>query len=130
MSFLKEFEIPGVTFSPEEYTPHEIPRVASQPKYAGMRCRGIRITVLDRDNVRPVRLGVAVLAAFKRAHPTEALLGHRRLDILTGNSAVRHQLDKGADPEEICQDWARELEAFGRIRAKYLTYSSDTEGPE
>jgi uncharacterized protein YbbC (DUF1343 family) len=130
MSSLEKFETSGVTFSPEEYTPHEIPGVANQPKYAGMRCRGIRITVLERDNVRPVRLGVAVLAAFKRAHPAEALLRHRRLDILTGNPAVRYQLDKAVDPEEIYQDWAGELEAFGRKRAKYVLYSSDSESPE
>jgi uncharacterized protein YbbC (DUF1343 family) len=51
------------------------------------------------------------------------------LDILTGNSAVRHQLEKQIDPEEICQEWAGELEEFGRIRVKYLIYSSDNEGP-
>jgi uncharacterized protein YbbC (DUF1343 family) len=128
--YLEKFETSGVTFSPEEYVPCEIPGVANRPKYAGMRCRGVRITVVKRDQVKPVRLGVAVLSAFKRAHPAETMLRYRRLDILTGNPAVRHQLDEGIAPEEIYREWAGELEAFGRIRAKYLMYPTDDEGAE
>jgi uncharacterized protein YbbC (DUF1343 family) len=117
------FDTPGVTFTPEDFTPSEIPGAASQPKYEGMPCRGIRITVNDRDLVHPVRLGIAILAAFKRAHSQQTVFRNRRFDILTGNANVRHQLEQSVPPDEICHAWDQELEAFGVTRAKYLMYS-------
>lgn len=122
LTHLSGFKTPGVTFSPEEFTPREIPGAAIQPKYEGMHCKGIRIVVTDRNAVRPVRLGVAILAAFKRAHPHHTVFRNRRFDILTGNANVRHQLDQNVSPDEICEAWAEELEGFGRTREKYLMY--------
>jgi len=73
--------------------------------------------------VKPVRLGVAVLAAFKRAHPDRTVFHVRRFDMLTGNPDVRHQLERNVPPEEICAGWIEELEKFGTVRSKYLMYS-------
>ena len=112
----------GVTFSAERFVPQEIPGMASQPKYEGEECRGIRITTLDRNEVRPVCLGIAVLAAFKRAHPKETEFRHRRFDILTGSSSIRQLLDRNATHEAICDSWIPELERFGEIRSQYLLY--------
>jgi uncharacterized protein YbbC (DUF1343 family) len=122
LTHLNNFETDGIRFSPEEFTPREIPGTASQPKYENVQCRGIRLTIENRNRIKPVRLGVAILAAFKRAHPREMVLRYRRFDILTGNSTVRHKLDKDIDPKEICDGWATELEAFGKMREKYLMY--------
>ena len=119
---LSAFDTPGVKFSGAEFTPTEIPGTASEPKYEGTACRGIRLSVVDRNAVRPVHLGVTVLSAFKRAHPTETVFRNRRFDILTGNKSVRQQLERGYHPDEICEGWAHELRAFGEIRSKYLMY--------
>ena len=119
---LDAFEAPGIRFTPEEFRPRDIPGIARQPKFDGVPCRGVRITITDRDAVKPVRLGIAILAAFKRAHPQETILRNRRFDILTGNPSVRHQLDQNVSPESICDSWKQELEAFGKVREKYLVY--------
>ncbi|MDE3058208.1 MAG: DUF1343 domain-containing protein [Bacteroidota bacterium] len=125
---LNAFETPvenslgGVSFSPAEFIPKEIQGVASEPKYKGERCRGIKVEITDRNAVRAVRLGVAVLAAFKRAHPQQTELRHRRFDILTGSSSVRKKLDAGIRPEEIFSLWKPQLQEFGRLREKYFLY--------
>ena len=119
---LSNFKTPGVDFTEEEFTPQEIPGMASQPKYEGTVCRGIRCSVVDRNVVQPVRLGVAILSSFKRAHPTETVLRNRRFDILTGNRSVRQQLDRGCHPDEICDGWTEELRAFGEIRTRHFLY--------
>jgi uncharacterized protein YbbC (DUF1343 family) len=119
---LSKFETPGVEFSAADFTPAEIPGTASAPKFDGTLCRGIRLSVVDRNAIRPVCLGVAVLSAFKRAHPAETVLRHRRFDILTGNKLVRQMLERGAHPDEICDGWNEDLRAFGEIRSKYLMY--------
>ncbi len=123
LSHIARFDLPGVHCEPDEFKPREIPGTATQPKYEGELCRGIRISVVDRNAVRPVHFGISLLAAFKRAHRDETLFRHRRFDILTGNNNIRHQLEQDVDPEEICSGWTNELEAFGRIREKYLMYS-------
>jgi uncharacterized protein YbbC (DUF1343 family) len=119
---LSEFRTPGVVFTETEFIPNEIPAMASQPKFEGTVCRGIRLSVVDRNAVESVHLGVAILSAFKRAHPAETILRKRRFDILTGNKSVREQLDRGCHPDEICDGWAEELRAFGEIRSKHLLY--------
>lgn len=113
---------PGVVFSAAEFTPNEIPGTAIEPKFEGLLCRGVRISVVDRNAVQPVHLGIAILSAFKRAHPVEAVFREKRFDVLTGNENVRHQLDRGVHPDEICSGWDDELRSFGEIRSKYLMY--------
>lgn len=122
LSHLTRFDISGVECTPSEFAPREIPGTASQPKYEGTLCRGLRISVTDRNAVRPIHLGISILAAFKRAHKSETLLRHRRFDILTGSNKVRHLLERDVGPQEICSGWTNELEAFGRVREKYLLY--------
>lgn len=119
---IQSFDMPGVHFSAEEFTPQEIPGVSSQPKFEGQRCQGIRIRVVDRNVVRPVRLGISLLAAFKRSHPSETVFRHRRFDIIVGSSDVRHKLDKDVHPDEICRAWTPELQQFGELRKKYFLY--------
>ena len=122
LSHLLAFDTAGVRLSVEEFVPHEIPGISSRPKFEGQRCRGIRIQEIDRDAVRPVRLGIALLAAIKRTHPTETVFRHRRFDILVGSSDVRHALDKDAHPDDICRAWTAELQQFGELRKKYFLY--------
>ncbi|MBI2620435.1 MAG: DUF1343 domain-containing protein [Ignavibacteriales bacterium] len=119
---LLEFDMAGVRISEEEFIPREILGVSSQPKFEGNHCRGLRIRITDRDAVRPVRLGVMLLAAIKRAHPSDTMFRHRRFDILVGSSEVRHALDKSVHPDEICGAWIAELEQFGELRKKYFLY--------
>ncbi|MFA6542619.1 MAG: DUF1343 domain-containing protein [Bacteroidota bacterium] len=120
---LEQFSIPGVTFSEEDFIPKEIPGTASEPKYEGERCRGIRLTVKDRDIVQPVRLGIQVISAFKKVHPEKTELRNRRFDILTGKSDVRKSIDAHADPQKIFDSWESERHAFGSVREKYLLYT-------
>ncbi len=122
LKHLSTFGTAGVICSEADFVPKEIPGIANQPKYENSACRGVRISVVDRNAVRPVRLGISILTAFKRAHPAETIFRNRRFDILTGNQNVRQMLERGVHPGEVCEGWAGELKAFGQIRSKYLMY--------
>jgi uncharacterized protein YbbC (DUF1343 family) len=119
---LSAFDTAGVICSEADFVPKEIPGIASQPKYENIVCRGVRISVVDRNAVQPVRLGVSILASFKRAHPAEMIFRNRRFDILTGNKSVRQLLERGVHPDEVCEGWTQELKSFGQIRSQYLMY--------
>jgi uncharacterized protein YbbC (DUF1343 family) len=122
LKHLSDFRTAGAVCSQTDFVPKDISGIASQPKFENTSCRGVRIAVVDRNAVQPVRLGVSVLAALKRAHPAEMILRNRRLDILTGNKTVRQMLELGVHPDEVCEEWAEELHSFGQIRSKYLMY--------
>ena len=119
---LARWSIPGVNFAPQQFTPKNIPGVASDPKYLGQACQGVKILIDDRDLVEPVRLGIFLLSAFKGVHPGSTELKNRRFDILTGVSGVRTMLDAGADPKDIIASWQADNEKFARIRTRYLMY--------
>jgi uncharacterized protein YbbC (DUF1343 family) len=116
------FRVPGVEMQPAEFTPRELPGVATAPKYVNETCRGLRLTVTDRDALQPVRLGIALLAAFLRAHPSQMELRNRRFDILTGSKSVRELLQRGTPPDEIALSWEQGVRAFSRLRERYLLY--------
>jgi uncharacterized protein YbbC (DUF1343 family) len=42
--------------------------------------------------------------------------------VLVGNGETIKQLQEGRDPSAIVASWTRDLEAFRKIRAKYLLY--------
>jgi len=120
---LARFGVRGVKFTPEHFTPREIPGTAHQPKFEEKECLGIRIEITDRDALKPVYLGISIVAAFRRAHPDETLFDTRRFDLLAGNTQIREDLELGAPPDEICAAWESDLEDFAHIRSKYLMYN-------
>lgn len=122
LGHLARFDVRCVKFTPERFTPREIPGTARHPKFEGKECRGIRIEIVNRDALKPVYVGISVLAAFKRAHPDDMLFDTMRFDSLAGNVQVREDLDLGAPPDEICAAWESDLGDFDRIRSKYLMY--------
>ena len=119
---LSRFDVRGVKVTPERFTPRDIPGTARQPKFEGRECRGIRIEIVNRDALKPVHVGISVLAAFKRAHPEDMLFDSMRFDLLAGNLQVREDLELGAPPDEICAAWESGLADFSRIRSGYLMY--------
>ena len=122
VSEVKASSFPGVEFLEESFTPRAIDGMAKDPKYEGERCHGVRTHITQRDGVDAVRLGITVLAAFKRVHPRETELRHRRFDILTGDQRVRHLLERGASPDDIVASWMGGLEHFEQLRRNYLLY--------
>ena len=112
-AFLKDRSIPGVTFEPARFTP-------AASLFKGEECRGIRITLTDRDRLEPVMLGIELLAALQRLYP-----GTFKLDpalYLVGSRAVIRAIAEGESPENIAAAWQLQLEEFLRKRARYLLY--------
>jgi uncharacterized protein YbbC (DUF1343 family) len=122
LKHLSAFDTAGVECSEADFVPKEISGITSQPKYENKACRGVRISFVDRDAVRPVRLGISILAAFRRAHPAQTVFLNQKFDMLTGNQSVRELLERGAHPDDVCEGWAQDLKSFGQIRSKYLMY--------
>ena len=122
---LDEANLPGVRFRPHTFTP-------SFHKWAGRLCGGVALHVLDRASFRPVRTGVALLAAAKRLAPREFewrreayefVSDRPAIDLLTGDSAVRQAIDGGADWRPIVEAWKQGEEVWASERVEILLYA-------
>jgi uncharacterized protein YbbC (DUF1343 family) len=121
---LQEEGWPGVTFRPAWFRP-------TFQKHAGRTCGGLQLHVTDREAFRPVRTGLAVLAALRdssgeafawRREPYEFVADKPAIDLLFGSDRERLALEGGATAGEICRAWEAEEEAFRQRRKPYLLY--------
>jgi uncharacterized protein YbbC (DUF1343 family) len=121
---LNDKALPGVYFRPAVFEP-------TFQKHARQACAGCQLHVMERRTFRPVRTGVALLEAFRRALPDAPLwrqppYEYEReklpIDILAGSDALRTQLESGMPEDEIADSWREDEAAFRKARAPYLLY--------
>jgi len=105
--------LPGVRFTPVEFTP-------ASSRYAGERCRGIRMTVTDRGALRPVTLGLEIATALRDLEPSGWDRG--RLGELLASPAALARLERGESASQAVSGWAAEQMEFERRRARFLMY--------
>jgi uncharacterized protein YbbC (DUF1343 family) len=119
-------ELPGVFFRPALFEP-------TFHKHARRRCAGCQVHVRDRWTFRPVESGVALIEAFRAASPDqfgwknppyEYEFHKMPIDCLAGSSELREQIDADVPAREIARSWEAPVEAFMRIRERFLLYGS------
>ena len=98
----------GVTFEPTTFAPRVGP-------YRRQRCRGVRLTVTDRDAYRPVLTGLALARALQAEHAQR--WNPERLVRMVGDHAVSEAVLAGAELPALEALWREELDAF-RTRAR------------
>jgi len=98
---------------------HAEPRA---PARFGAVCPGLRIEIVERARLRPVAVGVALLAAIRARHEEHLKIDGPRFDRLAGTDALRGAIEEGAPAERIAESWRPELARFARERAPYLLY--------
>jgi uncharacterized protein YbbC (DUF1343 family) len=106
-------EIQGVRFVPTSFTP-------TSSNYAGQKCEGVNLVLLDRNLLDAPELGIELAAALHKLYPQQWQM-EKMIDILATQS-VADSLAKGEDPRRIAQDWQERLDQFQQIRQKYLIY--------
>ena len=115
---------PGVFFRPAVFEP-------TFQKHTRTTCGGCQIHVLDREAFRPVAVGVALIAQFRRASPAtfawrrppyEYELEKEPFDILAGSAVLRMQIEQGVSVADIAANWRADEEAFARLRQPFLLY--------
>ncbi len=112
-AYLNGRDIQSVRFVPMVFTP-------SSSNYAGERCEGVNLIVLDRNTLESPELGIELASALHKLYPNEFKL--ERMSDLLVNQAVLDAIGAGEDPRRIAEDWQERLEEFVRLREKYLLY--------
>ncbi|MDD8018701.1 MAG: DUF1343 domain-containing protein [Bacteroidota bacterium] len=119
---LNEQNLSGVKFEPIEFTPHDIPSVAFNPKYKEELCRGIFVHVTDRKKLESVKTGLTVIWAINKLYPDSFSFKEKGFDRLMGTPVPREMISSGKNVDDIVSLWENEIDLFRKIRAKALLY--------
>jgi len=121
---MNTYGLPGVHFRATWFEP-------TFQKFARHTCGGCQVHVTDRTTFRPVFTAVALLREFRAARPEN--FAWRRppyeyeqekmpIDILSGSSELRAQIDANLEPRAIAESWESDRAAFLRDREPFLLY--------
>jgi uncharacterized protein YbbC (DUF1343 family) len=107
--------LPGVTFDSTSR------RIGPNAKYAGRTIPMIRITVTDRNAVRPADLGAHMLRAIYARHPRDFQWRETGIERLSGSTALRRAVERdGLD--SLLRRWEAESARFDRESRPYRLY--------
>lgn len=99
---------------------------SKDPKLNGQTCYGYDLSKQEIGDVRKRgKLDLSYLIRFYAALDTEGnyFLSNGFIDLLSGSQTLRKAIISGDSEEEIRFTWEDDLEAFRKIRSKYLLYS-------
>jgi uncharacterized protein YbbC (DUF1343 family) len=105
------------------FIPKSMPGYSLNPKFNGKVCYGIDLRKKSIDSLRNLRiLDLQYLKTFYDDLSIGDAFFTGYFDQLAGNNKLRNQIMMGLSPEEIRNSWEDDIEAFKKIRAKYLLY--------
>jgi uncharacterized protein YbbC (DUF1343 family) len=113
IQYLRQRHLSGVAFESAIFVP-------TTSRYRHRRCQGVRLRLVDRDALDAPALGLELLAALHRLYPGEFQIDPALSMI--GAPEVLRAVKNGDDPQDIRRKWQANLDAFRRLRSKYLLY--------
>lgn len=115
-----QFQQYGAPFFPKSdfsYTPQ--PNAgAKSPKHLGKLCYGVNLKNTRKLNAVNIEW---LLDAYRKTPKTEDFFG-ATFTVHAGTTKLESQIINGLNAKEIHDSWQPEIEAFKKIRAKYLLY--------
>jgi uncharacterized protein YbbC (DUF1343 family) len=125
LKLLDELKLPGVIFRPMYFQP-------TFQKHAGKLCGGAHIHVVNRENFKPFKTGVAVIKAVHDLYPEQFVwkqppyeyeFEKMPIDILAGTDRLRRDMEKGEKLARMEEWWLEECRQFhSKVRKRYLIY--------
>lgn len=121
---LNAMQLPGVRFDTATRT------IEAGYKFGGKTIPMIKVSVTDRNRVRPVELGIRMLRAFKAAHPQEfawrepsvnAAGRIKGIDRLAGTDQLTKAVDAGTI-DALIRQWDADAKRFENLVKPYLLY--------
>jgi len=113
--------LPGIYFKPITFTPVTLPHAAPWNKYRDQDVNGLNLIITDRERLRPLQVMVHLLVTLKKHYPAELEL-RKNLERLIGIPSFRQSINDLRAPEEILAEWEPGIQAFDKVRQKYLLY--------
>jgi uncharacterized protein YbbC (DUF1343 family) len=111
--YMNRLHVPGVGFVADRFIP-------DSGLYKSEICEGVSILMTDRASFESMRMGIEIAAALAKLYPGN--FDVTKMIALVGNAEAIRRLKAGDAPAAIVASWSGDLEAFRKVRAKYLLY--------
>jgi uncharacterized protein YbbC (DUF1343 family) len=115
-------KIEGAEFQSVTFIPEDLPEMATNPKFEGKICYGIKIKITDPNKFESVKFGVKLLYVLTKLYGSKIKFNESSFDRLAGTNILREQLNNRILPDEIFAGWQKELTKFNKKRIQYLLY--------
>jgi len=112
---LNDLKLKGVRFKPISYTP-------TGSKYTDQICHGCKIIVTDRNQFNSYCCGIKIVNTIYHLYPDQFEWRVAHFDRLCGSTKIREAIIAHSSIDELITGWQDELNAFKKIRQKYLIY--------
>lgn len=114
---------PDIRVSSFRFKPEALEGFDKNPMYKGQYCYGNNLRAANAPKGFSLKYVIAYYQAYRNVGKADKFFTRPEwFDLLVGNKTVRQQIMKGLDEEEIRAGWQEELEAYRKIRQKYLLY--------
>jgi len=113
---LSQQNLPGLSFAPFDFTPTNTPHKI----HLDQLCHGVKVTVTDRNAVKPVLSGLIMAWTLERLYERD--YNYDAMLNLMMNQHIRDEVKKMPDPHAAEGLWKDDVAAFRRLREKYLLY--------
>jgi uncharacterized protein YbbC (DUF1343 family) len=107
--------VPGVILTMQDETP-------SKSTYKGRLCRGLRITVIDREKLDPIALFLVLNHALMALYPNDFQWRWPEAEKMVGTSKFQQLCERGAKPDEILKLFQKQDLEFTAARKPFLLY--------
>lgn len=104
------------------FTPVSIPGKSADPKLKGETCMGVDLRYLRNSRQRDPKINLSWLLFAYENYPEKEAFFIPYFEKLAGTADLRRQIMDGLTADEIRSSWSEDLEAFRKIREKYLLY--------
>jgi uncharacterized protein YbbC (DUF1343 family) len=109
---------PDLKNQPFSFTPVDKPGMSVNPKLEGQQCNG-----LDLRNEKPERrIALKHLIDLYNQFPDKTKFFIPYIDKLAGTPELKDQVAKGMSEDQIRAIWQKDLDAYKKVREKYLLY--------
>lgn len=114
---------PDIRISSFRFKPEALEGFDKNPMYKDQYCYGNNLRNTAAPKGFSLKYVIAYYQAYRNVGKADKFFTRPEwFDLLIGNRMVRQQIIKGADEEEIRAGWQAELDAYRKMRQKYLLY--------
>jgi len=119
---LELLKVDGAEFQAVAFIPEDLSEMATNPKFEGKTCFGIKINITDPNKFESVKFGVKLLYVLTKLYGNKIKFNESSFDRLAGTNILRQQINNKMKPDKIFASWQKELTKFNKIKNQYLLY--------
>lgn len=109
---------PDLKSYPFQFTPKSIPGMAKTPLLENQICFGLDLRKVEIKR----NIDLSYLIELYKAYPNKEKFFNNYFNTLAGTPQLKAQIIAGLAENKIRATWRKDLEAFKKVRAKYLLY--------